>query len=151
VINNKLGNRAVIELIETGLCGKDRDELAIIIQKLRSHGIKIALDDVGSGDRDFSNICELPADYIKIDRVFIRGITKHKSGAAPHYAAGLNMLVKLANQLGSQVIAEGVETEMQLTGVKKAGINMAQGFYFSKPGPVEKWITDNKREVLAKC
>lgn len=147
----QLRDRTVLELAETGLRDKDRDDLATIIQELRSKGIKIALDDIGSGDRDFSNICELPADYIKIDRVFIRGITKHKNGSASHYIAGLNMLVELAEQLGSQVIAEGVETEMQLAGVKRAGINLVQGFYFSKPGPVEKWVAKTEKGVLAKC
>lgn len=144
-----LNNRIVLELTEVGLLARERDYLANIIQRFRSRGIKIALDDIGSGDRDFSYICELPADYIKIDRVFINGITRHKNGTASHYVAGLDMLVKLAGQLGAQVIAEGVETEPQLLGVKRAGIDLVQGFYFSKPGPVQKWISQEKKELLA--
>jgi len=134
-----LGSRVVLELTEFGLQDKDRDNLVLITQELKNLGVKIALDDIGAGDRDFSNICEIPVDYLKIDRIFICGITKPDKTAF-RYAAGLNMLVKLAGQLGAQVIAEGVETRTQLAGVKRAGIYLVQGFYFSKPKPVKYWI-----------
>jgi EAL domain-containing protein (putative c-di-GMP-specific phosphodiesterase class I) len=141
-IISRLGDdrdKSVIELIEYAVFGRERSELLIALGEFHSEGLRIALDDVGNGDRDFSDICEIPADIMKIDRRLIQGLTKIKSGNAPRYRIILHTLVGLAQKLKMSVIAEGIETEMQHTGVCKAGINLAQGFYLSMPKSAEYW------------
>ncbi|AEG58967.1 EAL domain-containing protein [Desulforamulus ruminis] len=132
-------NRIIIELAEIGLKEKRRMALAEILMDIKQTGIQVALDDVGSGDRSFSNICELPADYLKIDRSIIQGLTKYQNGSAPHYLTALEAMLSIAGNLGAKVIAEGVETPKQYEIVKSAGVHLAQGFYFSQPRPVEYW------------
>ncbi|MCL6639612.1 MAG: EAL domain-containing protein [Firmicutes bacterium] len=91
-----LKNKAVIELIEYAVHEKSRPGLVSVLGELHQEGLKIALDDVGNGDRDFSDICELPADIMKIDRRLIQGLTRCKNGSAPRYQIILNTIVGLA-------------------------------------------------------
>lgn len=137
--------KAVIELVEYAVPEKIRYELLGVLGELHSAGFKVALDDVGNGDRDFSDICELPADIMKIDRRIIQGLTKLKNGSAPRYQIILNALVSLSKKLNMSVIAEGIETENQHIGVKMAGIHLAQGFYLSKPKPALYWDSEIKK------
>lgn len=133
-------NKFVLELAENGLSVKARAELVELLSLIRSKGIEIAFDDVGGGDRSISNICELPSDYLKIDRDIIQGLTRYKNGSASHYFAATKALVSIANEIGAAVIAEGVETELQLQNVTEAGINLIQGFYISRPKPIDYWV-----------
>ncbi|MFZ5632272.1 MAG: EAL domain-containing protein [Bacillota bacterium] len=137
--------KAVIELIEYALPEKTRCELIRAVGELQANGLKVALDDVGNGDRNFSDISEIPANFMKIDRRIIRGLTKHRSGNAPRYQIILHTMVKLARMLNMQIIAEGVETEMQLSGVQRAGIKLAQGFHLARPQPAEYWVINGSR------
>lgn len=143
-LRNMRGN-AVIELIEYAVPERMRYELLAALSELRSVGLMIALDDVGNGDRDFSDICEIPADIMKIDRRIIQGLTKLKNGSAPRYHIILNTLVNLSRKLNMSVIAEGIETENQHIGVKMAGIHLAQGFYLSRPKPALYWNSEMKK------
>lgn len=138
--SNKTANRVILELAENGLGEKAKNDLAALLNTIRRQGIKIALDDVGAGDRSFANICELPSDYLKIDRNIVQGLTRFKNGSAPHYFAALKALISIADELGSKVIAEGVETSMQLKTVMSAGINLIQGYYISRPKPANYWF-----------
>ncbi|MCL6639669.1 MAG: EAL domain-containing protein, partial [Firmicutes bacterium] len=99
-------NKAVIELIEYALPENKRIELVNALCELQAAGIKVALDDVGNGDRDLSDICEIPADFMKIDRRLVRGLTRRRNGKAPRYQITLHAMVKLARMLSMQVIAE---------------------------------------------
>lgn len=147
-IISRLGDardKAVIELIEYAVVGKARNELLIALHELHSAGLEIALDDVGNGDRDFGDICEVPADIMKIDRGLIQGLTRNKSGNAPKYKIILQTLVSLAQKLKMSVVAEGIETEMQYAGVVTAGISLAQGFYLSRPKPAAYWESEFKK------
>ncbi|HBV97383.1 MAG: hypothetical protein JL50_08570 [Peptococcaceae bacterium BICA1-7] len=140
----KFKGNAVIELIEYSITGKARGELLTALGYLHSAGFRIALDDMGNGDRDLGSICELPADIIKIDRKIIQGLTKN--GNAQKYKIMLNTLVGLARNLKMIVIAEGIETEIQQNGVMEAGITMAQGFFLSMPKPAAFWANQLKDE-----
>lgn len=107
------------------------------LNRIKEAGVRVALDDIGAGDRSLSNLCELKADYLKIDRGIIQGLTKVKSGDAEYYRLLLRYLVELAERKGARVIAEGVETKNQLLETMMSGISLVQGFYFSKPQPAE--------------
>ncbi len=139
--------RVVLEIAEIGLNARKQNSLVSILSNIRNQGIKVALDDIGSGDRNFRNICEIPSDYLKIDRCIIEGLTRHQNGAAPHYLAALKALVSIAKDLDSKVIAEGIETPMQLTLVRDAGIHFVQGFLISKPLPTSYWSNQKEASI----
>ncbi len=135
-----LYEKTVLEITESS---SEIRYITNILNHLRKKGIRIALDDIGSGDRSLSNICELQADYLKIDRGIIQGLTKVKSGDAEYYRSLLRFLVDFSERKEAQIIAEGVETKNQYFETLMSGISLVQGFYFSKPRPAEYWV---KRE-----
>lgn len=139
----KSGCDVVLELTEVGVSAKKQTTLSVILDDIRQRGIKIALDDIGAGDRNFRNICEITSDFLKIDRGLIQGLTKYKGS---HYQSALKALVTIARDLDARVIAEGVETPAQLDVIQSTGIKLIQGFLISKPMPVSYW-TNNKKEV----
>jgi len=110
------------------------------LKRLKDNGVRFALDDIGAGDRSLTNLCEIRADYFKIDRSIIQGLTKVKSGDAAYYRPLLRFLSDLAYRFGARVIAEGVETRNQLLETLTNGIFLMQGFYFSRPRPADFWV-----------
>ena len=107
---------------------------------VRDNGVRIAFDDIGAGDRSLANLCEFRADFFKVDRSIIQGLTKVKSGDAGYYRALLKLLADFAARAGAEVIAEGVETKNQLLETLTSGVSLVQGYYFSKPRPADFWI-----------
>jgi len=135
-----LKNRSVIELTEIRVEKKAVGSLVCILEKMRKQGIKIAIDDIGKGDRDFWSISELPSDFFKINQTAINGLMRCKNGTARRYRITIEKLVEMGRLLGAEIIAEGVETADQLLIVKELGIELVQGHYYSKAMPVENWI-----------
>jgi len=105
---------------------KVRNEL----KALRKRGVKIALDDFGTGYSSLSYLRRLPIDVLKIDRSFITDLDKKESKAAI-----VATIHSLANLLGLQVVAEGVETREELISLAAIGDMAIQGYHFSKPLP----------------
>ena len=153
LIESSSVKNVILELTEKNLKEKLLAEMAKVLHLLRETEIKIALDDVGSGSRGFPNICELPADFLKIDRCMIQGLTKYKNGSAPHYFSALEAMVTMAATLGAVVIAEGVETQQQFQLVKKAGVHLIQGYYIAHPKPSQYWADreSQHREEVTLC
>jgi len=120
-----------IELLETEEF-KDYDSVYKFCTKIRSYGIKIALDDFGSGYSNFSHILQLPVDYIKIDASLISNIDRD-----PHSKLMVETIVGLAKKLHVQTIAEFVSSESILDVVKELNVDYAQGFHLGKPEPIE--------------
>lgn len=141
-ISNLKSENIVLEIAEIGLGIKMQNELIKVVRELKEFGIKIALDDIGAGDRNFTNICEIPTDYLKIDKCIIQGLTKFKTGSAPNYLALLKALNTVSKEIGAAVIVEGVETPLQLQLVRNIGIKLIQGFLISHPKPVNYWINN---------
>ncbi|HLL40673.1 MAG TPA: PAS domain S-box protein [Rubrobacteraceae bacterium] len=102
------------------------------LDRLQALGIRISLDDFGSGYSSLSYLKRLPADILKIDKSFTKGL-----GVEVEDTAILQTVVDLAHILGMEVVAEGVEIEEQETLLKEMDCDMAQGNYFSKPLPPE--------------
>ncbi|HBH11922.1 MAG: Diguanylate cyclase/phosphodiesterase with PAS/PAC sensor(S) [Clostridiales bacterium 38_11] len=117
------------EITETAVIS-DFDKAIKALHNLRKLGIKISLDDFGSGYSSLTYLQKLPLDSIKIDRDFIKHILSEN---AEEFM--FKSIVDLAHDLNLKVIAEGVEIEDQLKFVKKNGCDMAQGFYLGRPGP----------------
>ncbi len=112
-----------------------------VLEKLEKLGLRIALDDFGSGFSSLGYVRTLPIHSIKIDRAFINDIRN-----SPHDAVIVSSIISLAHNLNMRVIAEGVETFEQLIHLKTAGCDEAQGYFFSRPVP-----HDASRELLERA
>lgn len=110
-----------------------------VFNRLKEKGVRVALDDVGIGDRSFSSICDVEVDYLKVDKGVVRGIVSG-DGNAEKYGLVMSFLVRFGEKTGAKVIAEGVETFEQVLLTGEIGVDLMQGFYFSRPRPAEYWI-----------
>jgi EAL domain-containing protein (putative c-di-GMP-specific phosphodiesterase class I) len=104
-----------------------------ILDRLRGLGVKISIDDFGTGYSSLSYLKRLPADAIKIDKSFIKGLEYDVEDTAV-----VRMIIGLAHTLRMEVIAEGVETEEQAWLLKEMGCDFAQGYHFAQPLPPEE-------------
>lgn len=123
--------RLKLELTESVLVS----DLESVIQKmlaLRSRGIGFSLDDFGTGYSSLSYLKRLPLDQLKVDQAFVREI-----GSSPEDVAIVKTIVTLGQSLGLAVIAEGVETAAQRNLLADLGCHMYQGYYFSRPLPID--------------
>lgn len=101
--------------------------------KLRAEGVKISIDDFGTGFNSLSRISHLPFDQIKLDKYFIDNL------ADPQTKDLVDNIIKYAHKTDRSVVAEGVETKEQLEILISLGCDIVQGFYFSKPLSAEKF------------
>lgn len=108
----------------------DMDIASGILEQLRTAGLKISLDDYGTGYSDLSHMKRLPIYAVKIDRSFVRDIRNDNNDAVI-----VASIVSLAHNLNLKVIAEGVESKEQLMHLKVAGCDQVQGFYLQRPVP----------------
>ncbi|MNC50963.1 Phytochrome-like protein cph2 [compost metagenome] len=118
------------------------EEVRRQLLRARQAGIDIAIDDFGTGYSNWAYLSRIPATLVKLDRSLIQKAT--------HSAKDLLLvqsLVGLANQLGYQVVAEGIETAEQLTCAKAWGCTQAQGYYLARPMPLaafQTWYCNNR-------
>jgi diguanylate cyclase (GGDEF)-like protein/PAS domain S-box-containing protein len=103
------------------------------LDSLRDLGARIFIDDFGVGYSSLAYLKRLPADALKIDKSFVRGL-----GEDVEDMAIVNMIIELAHTLGLEVIAEGVETEEQARLLREMGCDLAQGYHFARPLPPEE-------------
>ena len=120
-------DRLVLELTETALV-QDLPRAAASLGQLRERGIGVALDDFGTGYSSILYLRELPITSIKIDRMFIAGVTRHSDDRAI-----VTSLLTLARNVGLDAIAEGVEDEAQADLLHSLGCPMAQGYLWASP------------------
>jgi EAL domain-containing protein (putative c-di-GMP-specific phosphodiesterase class I) len=95
---------------------------------LKRLGLRLALDDFGTGYSSLAYLQRLPIDVLKIDKAFIHGL-----GRNPSDAEIVRLILALAQTLGLETVAEGVETAEHMVELKKMGCYLAQGFVFSSP------------------
>jgi diguanylate cyclase (GGDEF)-like protein len=120
-------NRIELEITETWIISNLKGA-AEKLQTLRDLGIGIAIDDFGTGYANFNYLQELPLDTLKIDRSFIRRLN-----GSPANLSTVRAIAGMAQQLGLQVVAEGIETEQQLSQLRETGCQLLQGFLLSRP------------------
>jgi len=125
---SKVDPCAVILEVTESTVSDDPVRLGEKLMGLRQLGLKIFIDDFGSGYSSLSHLNRLPYDTLKIDRSFVSGIGREAN--SPDI---LQAIVALARHLGMGVVAEGVETEEQLLVLKNVGCELGQGFWFSAP------------------
>jgi EAL domain-containing protein (putative c-di-GMP-specific phosphodiesterase class I) len=124
-----------LEITESAIIGDTEVALANL-HAIKELGVVIALDDFGVGFSSFSQIRELPPiDVIKVDRSFTAGLGRNESDTAV-----VTAVLSLARSLGLTAVAEGVETEEQLSLLKGLDCEVGQGFYFARPQPVEEIV-----------
>ena len=103
-----------------------------VITELKNMGVRVALDDFGSGYSSLNYLKSIPINTLKIDKTFIDGICK---GAYENIITG--EIIKLAHKMKLEVVAEGVEMEEQIRYLEEENCNKIQGYYFGKPMPPE--------------
>ena len=124
-------DRLELEITESMLV---RNQAATLetVRQLRALGVRIAMDDFGTGHSSLSALRNLPFDKIKIDRCFVHDLlSKHDSRAI------IQAVVQLANSLGIKTTAEGIETQGELDYLKRVGCTEGQGYFLSKPVPAQ--------------
>ena len=99
-----------------------------VLQKLDASGIRIAVDDFGTGFSSLRYLKQLPVDELKIDKSFVMEMTDLENDAII-----VRSTIELAHNLGLQVVAEGVEDQMTLEILQNLHCDMAQGFFMCKP------------------
>ncbi|MCV2401866.1 EAL domain-containing protein [Marinomonas sp. C2222] len=127
-------HQLILEITERDMM-RDYDTCIETIVELRKQGYRIAIDDFGTGYSSLSVVKNLSADFLKLDRSFIQDLDT----STLDYEITRAVLT-LAQILDLRVIAEGVENQRQLDHLCELGCNKAQGFFFSKPLPVEGWL-----------
>jgi diguanylate cyclase (GGDEF)-like protein len=133
------GSRLTLDITET-VYVKALEGNTATLNRLRIMGVRISIDDFGRGYSSLSYLKRLPADHLKIDRSYVKGL-----GDDLEDTAIVRMVIELAHTLGMEVIAEGVESADQAELLAQMGCDMAQGFYFARPMPPE-----DASEFLAK-
>ena len=124
-----IGNRLIFEIVESDNMG-DYELLKNFIDKFRSYGVRIAIDDFGAGFSSFQHIVQTSPDYIKIDGSLIKDIDTDLSSLTI-----VKAIIQFSQELGISVIAEFVHSEHILNILQSLGIKEYQGFYFYEPKP----------------
>jgi len=125
--------RLVVEITENGMV-RNVGRLLEDFAELRGRGVRISMDDFGTGNSSLAQFRDLLVDEIKIDRSFVFNV---EDNAANRYLTGL--IVELGHYFGMSVVAEGVETERAAEHLLEAGCDVLQGFLFSPPLPLDEF------------
>lgn len=131
-----------LELTESAAMEDVNGTIAQLV-KLKSLNLKLSLDDFGTGYSSLSYLHQIPTDTLKVDQSFV-GRMEEKTNEDGEI---VKTIISLGHQLGMDVIAEGIETEAQLTGLRKLNCNYGQGYFFAKPLPSDAamaMIAENK-------
>lgn len=105
------------------------------MQALKAHGIAFAIDDFGTGHSSLAYIKRLPLDVLKIDKSFVLNVADD-----PNDMTIVETIISMAQHLGLDVVAEGVETKEDLEFLKSHGCGCYQGYYFSRPVAAEAFV-----------
>jgi EAL domain-containing protein (putative c-di-GMP-specific phosphodiesterase class I) len=103
------------------------------LRKIKSLGVSLAIDDFGTGYSSLSYVRRFALDMLKIDQSFVRGMLEN-----PEDHAIVTAVISMAHALGMSAVAEGVETPEQLAELRTLGCDQAQGYFITRPAPVER-------------
>ncbi|MFW5655836.1 MAG: EAL domain-containing protein, partial [Roseicyclus sp.] len=129
------------EILETAFLDDEGDRLTRRIAELKDLGIRVEVDDFGTGHASFTSVLLLRPDRLKIDRAFVDGIDDD-----PARRDLVQGIIEMAKTMSSEVVVEGVETEAQARILTELGANVLQGYFFARPlslGALETWLNDH--------
>ncbi len=126
-------NLIEIELTESAFFD-DKNAMISTIEKLKSYGFSVSMDDFGSGYSSLNSLKDMPLDVLKLDAEFFRGENSGERGEIVVTEA-----IKLAKSLNMRTVAEGVEIKEQVDFLAEQGCDMIQGYYFAKPMPKDEY------------
>jgi EAL domain-containing protein (putative c-di-GMP-specific phosphodiesterase class I) len=132
-----------LEVTETAIVA-DELKATAMLKALDGMGVRIAIDDFGSGHSSLACLRDLPVSELKIDRAFVVGVRLR-----PRDKAIVRLITMLAHGLEVQVIAEGVEDEETVNELAELGVDMAQGYYFSRPMPLADLVAWFEAPLIA--
>lgn len=138
-------DRIVFEITERNHV-RDREAFEAAIRHYRDQGFSIAVDDVGSGYSNLDKIARLQPDFIKIDRSIISELNVKR----PRYQL-VETIITFAENIGSNVIAEGIENRDELQTLLSMGIEFGQGFFLARPNPDPLFSSDDVRKIHDRC
>ena len=123
-----------LELTESVLM-QDKETVVRALRQLKQIGVRLSLDDFGTGYSSLSHLKDFPIDVVKIDRSFVRDVTNSVEGASL-----TKSIIAMARSLNMTTVAEGVETEGQLSFLNTNRCDAIQGYYFSRPLPTNDLV-----------
>jgi EAL domain-containing protein (putative c-di-GMP-specific phosphodiesterase class I)/GGDEF domain-containing protein len=118
--------RLELEITERSIYIEEK-KVSYLLNCFHELGLKISMDDFGTGYNSLKNILEFPFDIIKIDKYFIDSVEEYKTRAM------VGSIISAAKKMGRTVVAEGVENEAQVNILRELGCSIIQGYYYSKP------------------
>jgi len=124
--------RIVVEITESAAM-TDPDRTQRVLWDLHERGMRLAIDDFGTGYSSLSRLKHLPVDILKIDRAFVRDVPLDQEAASM-----VRAMIQLADSVGMQPLAEGIETEAQWNFLVEQGCGFGQGFFFGRPVSAEE-------------
>ena len=123
----------LLEITESAYT-QDSEQIILTVNRLREAGFLIEMDDFGTGYSSLNMISTLPVDALKLDMQFVRNAFKERRNTRM-----LELVIDIAKTLGVPTVAEGVESAEQMVMLKAMGCDIAQGYYFSKPVPADRF------------
>ncbi|GAB2495274.1 putative bifunctional diguanylate cyclase/phosphodiesterase [Arenimonas alkanexedens] len=123
-----------LELTETAVLG-DEVQASALLSRLRATGVKVWLDDFGTGFSGLSHLRRVPVDGVKIDRSFVADVLRD-----PDDLALTSAIIAMAHSLGITVVAEGIESEGQYEVLRERGCDQGQGFWLGRPMPADEML-----------
>jgi EAL domain-containing protein (putative c-di-GMP-specific phosphodiesterase class I) len=121
-----------LEIVETIAMGEP-DRALSVLSELKEIGVRLSIDDFGTGYSSLSRLPRFPIDALKIDRTFVSNMnTDHDNHEI------VRLIIMLAHSLGLSIVAEGTETQEQVSALTKLGCEMVQGFFYSPPVDAKK-------------
>jgi len=136
-------DRLELEITE-GVLIEDFDRGLALLRRLKALGVRISMDDFGSGYSSLSYLQAFPFDKIKIDRAFVMNL-----GRNPQSAAIVRAVIGLGHGLEMSIVAEGVETQEQLGFLADEGCDAVQGYFIGKPAPIGQYAALVGRAVVS--
>jgi diguanylate cyclase (GGDEF)-like protein/PAS domain S-box-containing protein len=129
-------NRMMVEITESAmLCNGNERVTAPILDELHSRGLKVAVDDFGTGHSSLSRLTQMHVTTLKIDRAFISDLPANENAAVL-----VRSIIQLAHNLGLQPLAEGIETATQAAFLTTHGCSLGQGFLYSPAVPADEFV-----------
>jgi EAL domain-containing protein (putative c-di-GMP-specific phosphodiesterase class I)/putative methionine-R-sulfoxide reductase with GAF domain len=138
---DRLPQRLVVELTEQEAV-EDYDGLRHDLEPWLARGVRIAIDDAGAGYSSLRHVIELTPDFLKLDRELVRDLDRDRNRRAL-----VGAMAAFAAEVGTSVIAEGVETEAELDVLRDAEVDLVQGYLLARPGPRWPVVVDRDQPV----